>query len=489
MKAVFSLLIIFLSLFNGFSQESDKTMVWDGEIREYFEYIPSSYDGTKAIPLVLTLHGLGNSKESFRDRHHFYPVADTANFIVLTPEALETFILFKGDKTCWNAGVLGLNSGVDDTGFLNALLDKIITNYNIDLARIYVTGYSMGGYMTNKLACQLNGRFAAIASVSGTFGGNFDPSKYNVKSISTLHMHGTDDSTVPYANNSQGMDTEDLVEFWRDLNNCNNKGDTVLFNDADDGRSIEQITYANGDKCTETIFYKIINGDHGWPFIGPDDIEGANHIWDFFLKHKKYNTNSISQTACISYTSPNGTLHTQTKKFNDTIPSFCGRDSIITIDLTINNVNTSVTKSGNTLQAQTSNATYQWLDCHNNNQPITGEKGQYFSTNKPGSYAVSVTKNGCTEISSCTTISFVGINNHQTETTLTIYPNPAKDYFIVENKNTLSISIFSAQAQLIKEIKTTSEQTKINSSNFEKGVYFIVIYTKEGHATQRIVIE
>ena len=63
-----------------------------------------------------------------------------------------------------------------------------------------------------------------------------------------------------------------------------------------------------------------------------------------------------------------------------------------------------------TLTADQNNATYQWLDCDNNNSPITGETAQSYTPTVTGNYAVEVTLNGCSTISECTLVDFTGVN-------------------------------------------------------------------------------
>ncbi|MBT02489.1 MAG: hypothetical protein CL836_00380, partial [Crocinitomicaceae bacterium] len=102
----------------------------------------------------------------------------------------------------------------------------------------------------------------------------------------------------------------------------------------------------------------------------------------------------------------NGVNYTSSGIYNQTLTNVSGCDSVVTLDLGIIAVDTSVSYaiSTSTLTAIATNATYQWLDCNNNNTPIVGETNQIFSPTSNGSYAVEVTQNGCTAISSCYTV-------------------------------------------------------------------------------------
>ena len=114
------------------------------------------------------------------------------------------------------------------------------------------------------------------------------------------------------------------------------------------------------------------------------------------------NSYTIALTACDSLVW-NGINYTSSGIYNQTLTNLSGCDSVVTLDLGIISVDTSVSYviSSSTLTALAPNATYQWLDCNNNNTPIAGETNQNFSPTSNGNYAVEVTQNGCTAISNC----------------------------------------------------------------------------------------
>ena len=69
----------------------------------------------------------------------------------------------------------------------------------------------------------------------------------------------------------------------------------------------------------------------------------------------------------------------------------------------------SVTQIGTQLTADQNNATYQWIDCDNNNSPISGETNQSYTPTATGSYAVEVSMNGCVDTSSCFLVDYTSI--------------------------------------------------------------------------------
>ena len=261
-------------------------MQFGGLTRNYLEYVPSIYNGSTPVPVVLCLHGLGDNMTNFFGigMNH---VADTANFIVITPQAIYDAL---ASANAWNSGAsyagYQLSQAVNDVGFLNALIDTVIAHYNIDQSRIYATGFSLGGFMCQRLACESTARFAAIASVSGTKGSALtcNPSS----EIPICHFHGTADGTIAYTGNMYGNDPEALVNYWVTHNGCDPTPiHTALPDLAADGKTIDHYLYPNGNNNTDVEFYKVTNGAHEWLQTPTNDISYTPEIWKFFSKYQK----------------------------------------------------------------------------------------------------------------------------------------------------------------------------------------------------------
>jgi len=302
MKAI----ITTVALLFGFSmtaQESTHSWTFDGSTREYIQYVPASYDGTTPVPVVFCLHGLGDNMNNFKGIGMNF-VADTANFIVITPQALVDPLV---SSSAWNSGAsyLGytLNGGIDDVGFLGAVLDTLIANYNIDQQRVYSCGFSMGGFMTNKLGCEMNDRIAAIASVAGTIGGavNCQPGR----AIPACHFHGTGDSTVLYANNEYGNDAEDLALYWAGNNNCNLTPTVTNLPDIQaDGFTITHKLFSSCDDGAEVELFRVDSAGHIW-LTPANDIFYTTEIWKFFNKHTHSENVSVMEQEVLFNMYPN----------------------------------------------------------------------------------------------------------------------------------------------------------------------------------------
>lgn len=117
-----------------------------------------------------------------------------------------------------------------------------------------------------------------------------------------------------------------------------------------------------------------------------------------------------TQNACEEYTWIDGMTYSQsTNTPTYSVTDEFGCVNTHQLDLTIGSVNTNVISNANSLEAELSGASYQWLDCDNNNAIINGETNQSYMPTTTGNYAVEITLNGCTDTSSCLLVDYTGI--------------------------------------------------------------------------------
>jgi len=134
-------------------------IVSSGERREYLLYVPQSYDRTKPMPLVISLHGAGLWGAAQREISQWNRIADREGVIVVYPSGMEGH-----GPRIWRAdGGPGLTK---DVRFIAELIDTLSAAYNIDPARIYANGLSNGGGMSFVLSCTLSDRIAAVGMVA-----------------------------------------------------------------------------------------------------------------------------------------------------------------------------------------------------------------------------------------------------------------------------------------------------------------------------------
>ena len=268
-------------------QTINASIMHDGLQRDYILYIPASFSQNTPAPLLFNFHGYGSTAFEQMNYGDFRPIADTAGFLVVHPMGTEDIL----GNTHWNVGWGG--STVDDIGFIEALLDTLSLNYNINADMVYSTGMSNGGFMSYKLACDLSNRFAAIASVTGSMNiGQFDNCNCQ-HPMPIMEIHGTADATVPY-NGSYLFETiENVIAFWLEFNNCNPDAEVIMMPDLDpnDGSTVIHYTYLEGDNGVEVEHYKVINGTHTWPGSNYDlggtnyDINASVEVWRFLSQY------------------------------------------------------------------------------------------------------------------------------------------------------------------------------------------------------------
>lgn len=161
--------------------------------RTYGVHLPNPLP-TGAIPAVIACHPGGTNAAFFARESGWSSVADQNGFAVIYPEGTPA-----GSIEAWNAWVCcgsATQLGVDDIGFLSAMIDELPTRFNLDRSRVYVTGFSNGGNLAERMAAMASTKIAAAAGVSGaltTLDAAVGPP------IPVLHIHGMVDTHEPYA--------------------------------------------------------------------------------------------------------------------------------------------------------------------------------------------------------------------------------------------------------------------------------------------------
>ncbi|MCH2223673.1 MAG: T9SS type A sorting domain-containing protein [Crocinitomicaceae bacterium] len=200
-------------------------------------------------------------------------------------------------------------------------------------------------------------------------------------------------------------------------------------------------------------------------------------------------TSSSSVTACDSYTW-NGTTYTTSGVYTWNGTSAGGCDSTATLNLTINTVNASISVSGLTITADAQGATYQWIDCENNNAVIPAETGQSFTATTNGDYAVIVTENQCTDTSECVAITTVGISESTLDMKFSIYPNPTTGEVTLsftEKQQDCIVEIVDVHGKLVSIEKYEQIEELPIKLGVESGIYFISITLNDKVVTERIL--
>jgi polyhydroxybutyrate depolymerase len=189
---------------------SVQSLDFGGVARSYRVRVPARYDGSVAVPLVLDIHGLSSNAAQQAALSGMGAVAEREGFIVVYPD---------GVRNAWNAGLCCGNREIDDVGFLRALVAAIAAEANIDATRVYATGLSNGGAMSQRLGCDAADLFAAVAPMA--FPVPFEPLSgcQPSRAMPVLTFMGLTDVLVRYAG---GLfpSAPDTFAYWRDIDGC-----------------------------------------------------------------------------------------------------------------------------------------------------------------------------------------------------------------------------------------------------------------------------
>ena len=257
----------------------------NGQMREYFLYLPDSLDLN--APLVFVLHGYGGTANSIYDYSKMNDVADEHGFAVCYPQGSSD----QNNNNFWNVGyAFHDNQNVDDVGFLSSLADYLQTEFNLSTENTFSTGMSNGGDMSYMLACQAHDSFKAVAPVAGCMMEWIYESCDSVP-VPVLEIHGTNDTVTLWEGDIENNDgwgaylsTFDGINHWVETNNCIDTQDINLPNtDLSDGSYIIKHRYFECSANSEVWLYEVVNGEHDWPGSwGNMDIESSEEIWNFF---------------------------------------------------------------------------------------------------------------------------------------------------------------------------------------------------------------
>ena len=278
MRKIFFLVASFVFSSFAYSQTTiSDSIISGGVYRKFILYVPAIYNAANSVPLVFNLHAYGYKNTDELTYADFRPVADTANFIMVLPQGDSVHQAYEYNLGWdnWNS----VSQASNDLNFISNLIDSLKTHYNIDLNRVYSCGYSNGGFMSYDLACYLNSRIAAIASVAGDMIELHDSSCNPAHPTPVMEIHGAADSCVTWNGVAAQCLTlqvihclpiDTLIKHWVHRNNCST---TPVFSNVPNNNWFDQCTaelyvYNGGTNGSSVELYKVIGGGHTWPGSG-----------------------------------------------------------------------------------------------------------------------------------------------------------------------------------------------------------------------------
>ena len=268
-----------------------------GVTRNYLLHSPANLPAGKSAALVLVFHGGGGHDWNMPGFTHFDELADQESFYVAYPDAVNRH---------WNDS--RGESDADDVGFTRELIATLEKAHAIDPRRIYATGISNGGFFSNRLACDLGDKIAAIASVAATMPKPLASDCKPARPISVLYMQGTDDPLVPINGGTVGfvkgrgrgenISLADAAKFWREVDHITSAPQTKDLPDHyNDGTHVRLQLWTGGKDDTEVDVYTIEGGGHTWPggaqylpkiIVGKasQNLNATRTIWEFLQREQ-----------------------------------------------------------------------------------------------------------------------------------------------------------------------------------------------------------
>lgn len=249
----------------------------DNTVRNYLKYIPENLG--KKRPLLISCHGMNQDAAYQKSMLAIENIADTAKFAVVFPN---------GIGKAWDI------SGNRDLNFILAIIDKMVTEYDIDRNRVYLSGFSMGGMLTYHAMNKIADKIAAFAPISGypLGGGNYT----SARPVPIIHTHGTGDDVVNFGG------VANVLAGWVKRNNCPpTEVKTARYRGAN---HITRHQWGPGDNGVEVVLMELADKGH---WISNDMISTGEEIWKFCRRYaldmKDPSVTIVTPTSGTSYTS------------------------------------------------------------------------------------------------------------------------------------------------------------------------------------------
>jgi len=242
--------------------------------REYLTVAPKDLQPGEKLPVVLALHGLGVDRRGMLSAASWRQEVAQKRFLAVFPQ---------GVANSWNVGPCCPPAsllGIDDLGFIDAVVAQVTSEPNADAQRLYLTGFSNGAIMAYYLGCSRPGVFQAIAPMAGSNLSRCTPSE----PISLFHQHSDPDPVVPFDGKptmaqllSSGAfpSVPASVAAWAAADGCPAEP-TVRTEAAGEERSVWEPCRSG----TRVELVRLVGTGHHWPNKGIYD--GLDELLTFF---------------------------------------------------------------------------------------------------------------------------------------------------------------------------------------------------------------
>lgn len=253
----------------------------DGLARSYTLYVPArvSQSPAQPAPLLLMLHGRRQSPLTAERYSEFSGLAERAGVIVAYPEG------FGGS---WNAGSCcepAAPRGVDDVGFLTAVMGDIASRHRVDPARRYLAGFSNGAMMSYRYACERAAKVTAIVAVGGALAASTPCTP--ARPVALLHLHGGRDTTIPFEGTTPT--DPDPRRSVRDSTAelARGNGCTEAITSLTLAPGLQRSSYVGCPPGGEVSFYRAALLGHSWTRDRSRGLDDTALAWEFIVSRRR----------------------------------------------------------------------------------------------------------------------------------------------------------------------------------------------------------
>lgn len=256
------------------------TLVVNGQTRRYVVIRPEPLPAT-AAPLMLVLHPMNTTPEMTANFTFVADYVSTQKIWAVIPEAQNG--AWKGEPS----------QGDADMKFMAALIDALVPQ-GVDRERVSVAGYSSGGVMAERMACQMPERIAAFGMVAATLPYSLWTSCAPSVQRPKVYILGTADPITPYAGYYGFGSASSLMSYWAQRQGCTGALSTPVPDITSDNTRVQldERTGCTGGKGLR--LYTVEGGGHAWPGGTTDsagttsrDMAATGVIWSFARAYRR----------------------------------------------------------------------------------------------------------------------------------------------------------------------------------------------------------
>ena len=288
------LLLCFIIAFSSFSIKSKShsrnfqneikrpyKITVDSIEREYYLHIPDNLP--ENAPLIMIFHGYSGNALNTIKTTNFNQLADKSGFIACYPQGL----IDKDNNAFWQVGyTFHKDLDVDDVKFIQKLIEKLKSEFQLSKKNVFMTGFSNGGDFCNLLSCETDGLFRAAAPIISCFMEEIFNNCQYANPMPTLMLNGTKDPITFWdgdMTDSQGygpyISTKSMINFrLKQIQHDKVIRDTLISSDSDDKTLVAIEKYSSSISKNQVWMYSYLNGGHGYP----DYLNLEEQIFSFF---------------------------------------------------------------------------------------------------------------------------------------------------------------------------------------------------------------